>query len=346
MHAFFASGTRALRSVSIPAVLALAVSLPAPAAAIYNFTSFDGPGSNGGGTTVNGIDNNGAVVGFSSDNAAAPTLLTNFIRNPDGTFTALNIGSDPLAMANGINDAPAIVGSHSNGTAYVLVGGSLLPLSNVTPTTTSETAFGASDTGLIVGQFVDSATGTTPGFLLGGGGYTILIPVINALVTNAQGVNNHGVVTGFYSADGVHQHGFFYDSTTHAYTLAPDPVIANLVLTQFLGMNDLGVAAGYYQLPDGSQHGLLYDSNTHAYTFLDDPNAAHSGVSITQITGINNSGELTGFYVDAASGLQRGFVANPSIPTPEPGTFGSLALALVAALPFRRRFAARHATAR
>ena len=68
--------------------IVLAVLLAASAnAAFYTFTSFDGPGNNGGGTTVNGINNNGDVVCFSSDNAANPTLLTNFIRNPNGTFT-------------------------------------------------------------------------------------------------------------------------------------------------------------------------------------------------------------------------------------------------------------------
>jgi hypothetical protein len=92
------------------------------------------------------------------------------------------------------------------------------------------------------------------------------------------------------------------------------------------------IVSGYYQLPDGSQHGLLYNSNTKAYSFLDDPNAATSGLSITQITGINNSGEIAGFYVDAATGLQRGFVATAA---PEPGTFGMLLTLLLPVLAVR-----------
>jgi hypothetical protein len=94
-------------------------------------------------------------------------------------------------------------------------------------------------------------------------------------------MNDNGLVTGFYSTDGVHQHGFFYNSTTGTYTPAADPVIANLVLTQFLGINDKGMAAGYYQLPDSSRHGFLYNIGTGAYSSPDDPNAARSGVSIT-----------------------------------------------------------------
>jgi hypothetical protein len=87
-------------------------------------------------------------------------------------------------------------------------------------------------------------------------------------------------------------------------------------------------------LPDGSQHGLLYNSTTQAYTFLDDPNAALTGVRITQLTGINDSGELAGFYVDANTGVQRGFIATT---VPEPGTFGLISGLLVPIL-FLGRF--------
>jgi PEP-CTERM motif len=80
-------------------------------------------------------------------------------------------------------------------------------------------------------------------------------------------------------------------------------------------------AVGYYQTTNGSQFGFLYNIATQKYTFLNDPAAAPSGVSITQITGINDSGEIAGFYVDATSGLERGFVATASVPEP-----GSLAL--------------------
>jgi hypothetical protein len=324
------------------AALAAGLSIPATAGSIYNFTSFDGPGNNGGGTTVNGIDNKGDLVGFSSDNAAFPTLFTNFIRSANGILTSLGIGGDPLAMANGINGAGTVAGMDSNGTAFTLAGGTLTRLPSVNGTTVSETAFGINDGGLIVGQYTDGATDTTPGFLFNGSAFTVLNPVVTAAVTNAQGVNNTGLVTGFYSIDGVHQHGFFYNSLTSQFTFPADPNIANLVLTQFLGINDHGLAVGYYQLPDGSQHGFLYNITTQAYTFLDDPNAALTGVSITQITGVNNAGELAGFYVDAASGLQRGFFATPAASgVPEPGTFGlllgALAPILAAGRSLRRR---------
>jgi hypothetical protein len=92
---------------------------------------------------------------------------------------------------------------------------------------------------------------------------------------------------------------------------------------------------GYYQIPDGSQHGFVYNINSNTYSFLDDPNAALSGVSITQITGINDSGEIAGFYVDSATGLQRGFDA--TVATPEPTTLLLLPSGVIALLILRKR---------
>lgn len=321
-------------------IAALAAILPvsANASPIYNFISFDGPGQNGGGTTVNGIDNAGDVVGFSSDNAANPTLFTNFIRNPDGTFTTLALGGDPLAMANGINDSRTVVGGASNNTAFTFTnGGTLTTLASVNGTTSSQTAFGINQTGLIVGQYTDAATGNEPGYLLTNGTYTILAPVANTITTNAQGVNGQGLVTGFYSTDGFHQHGFFYNSATQTFSLIPDPNIPNLVLTQFLGLNDNGLAVGFYQTVDGNRHGFLYNIATGEYSFLDDPFAATIGVSITEITGVNDSGEIAGFYVDSTTGLQRGFVATAAIPEPSTWAMMLLGFAGVGFMTYRRK---------
>jgi probable HAF family extracellular repeat protein len=139
-------------------------------------------------------------------------------------------------------------------------------------------------------------TGTTPGFVYSSGAFTTLNPVVNALVTNAQGINNNGLMTGFYSTDGTHCHGFLFNTGTASYTLIADPNVPNFVFSQLLGINDKGIVVGYYGTTNISQHGFLYDVATGQYTFLDDPNqAVINGVSVTQITGISDSGEITGF---------------------------------------------------
>lgn len=303
-----------LPSLALALLCGLGISASRPAQAQYQFLNFDGPGDNGGGTTVNGISNNKVEVGFSMN--ANMNVFTNFLRNPNGTFTLLNILGDPAAMANGVNSAKNVVGV-TGGQAFLLQNANLTLLPAVNPgNTASEVAFGINDKGVIVGQYTDNATDTTPGFVDKNGSFTILNPVISASVTNAQGINNAGLVTGFYSTDGEHQHGFFFDTNTDAFILPADPNVANLFLTQFLGINDKNEAVGYYQTNNGSQHGFLYNLAAHTYTFLDDPQAANlNGVQITQITGIDNAGDLSGFYVDA-NGLARGFFANT---TPEPG---------------------------
>ncbi len=301
----------------------------------YTFFTFDGAGDNAGGTTANGISNSGAIVGFSSN--ANQTVLTNFVRNPNGTLNALNINNDPLANANGINAAGLVVGT-TNGQAFVDSNGIVSFLPAVVPGgTTSETAFGINDSGAIVGQFQDSFSGTSPGFVDLNGMFTSLNPVANSDITNAQGVNNQGEVIGFYNTDGQHDHGFAFNTLTDQYTLLPDPVQPNLFLTQFLGINDNGLAVGYWQDTIGSQHGFLYNLKTNTYTFLDDPSAGViNGVEITQITGINDANEITGFYV-GANGVQHGFYATVPTATPEPALTGLIGLGLVAMVWLKRK---------
>jgi len=306
----------------------MAIVTPGARAGAYLFTNFDGPPDNTGGTTVNGINNLGQAVGFST---AANGAFNNFVRNVDASFTALSFTGSAEAMANGLNSSGQVVGGLGS-TAFFLTNGgnTVIPLPSVTGMTTAEAAFGINDRGTIVGQYTDSATGTSPGFVYAQGNFTTLNPVANDAQVFAQGINNNGLVIGFYNTDGAHDHGFLFNTNTSSYTLLSDPNVANLFLTQFLGINDHNEAVGYYQTNDGSQHGFLYNIATSSYTFMDDPNSATSGVSITQITGIDNAGEIAGFYVDSQSGLQRGFVANQAVPEPSSVVLGTMGATLAA----------------
>jgi hypothetical protein len=140
-------------------------------------------------------------------------------------------------------------------------------------------------------------------------------------------------------------------------TVIADPTIPNVpgepgatfVFSQILAVNDAGIAVGYYQDSTASQHGFLYNTNTGVYTFLDDPSAQfnNDGVEVTQITGINNSGEIAGFYSDGFS-VSHGFVACPAgmscanagpsaVPEPASWSFVSVGLGLCGFGAFRRR---------
>jgi probable HAF family extracellular repeat protein len=146
-------------------------------------------------------------------------------------------------------------------------------------------------------------------------------------MVNAQGINNNGLVVGFYVGTDGQDHGFKFNLANvvnNMGTGAPiaDPTIvpveqnATFVFSQILGINDHGIAVGYYGDSTASQHGFIYNTNTGAYSFLDDPNEGfNNGVEVTQITGINNSGEITGFYTDI-NGLAHGFVGTAGVPEP------------------------------
>ena len=249
------------------AALLLAIVGPNVRAGGLLFTNFDGPPDNTQGTTVNGINNLGQAIGFST---AANGAFNNFIRNVDGSLTSVSFVGSAEAMANGLNANGQVVGSLGS-TAFFLTNGgnTVITIPSVTGTTTAEAAFGINDRGTIVGQYTDSATGSSPGFVLAKGFFTSLNPVSNDAQVFAQGINNNGLVVGFYNTDGAHDHGFLFNTNTNSYTLLSDPNVSNLLFTQFLGINDHNEAVGYYQTNDGSQHGFLYNIGTGMYSFAD-----------------------------------------------------------------------------
>jgi uncharacterized membrane protein len=291
----------------------------------YRFTNFDGPTPNAAGTTIDGISNIGTVVGFTSPDDVS---FNNFIANPllSTSAAAVQVNGLTAAMANGINSSGTVVGSDGNGNAFSLMGTNFTTF--IPGSGTTAVAFGVNDSGAIVGQYSNSSA--SPGFILNGPNLTTINAPAGGNTVFAQGINNNGLVVGFYVGPDGDDHGLTFSASSAmnhvgTATAVPDPVIPSLptepgatfVFSQILGINDHGLAVGYYGDSTGSQHGFLYNTLTGQYSFLDDPNAAFdNGVEITQITGINNQGEITGFYTDA-TGVPHGFVATA---VPEPGT--------------------------
>ena len=283
----------------------------------FTFINFDPTSPSDVGSNANGISNKGHVVvtGITSTGT-----FTNFTGTPARTV-ALNLG--PQAMALGINSAGTVVGTQNGAAFFMPANGTPQPLLGPAGATS---LFGINDLGNVVGQFT-TPNGTSPGFLVRNktkSAYITIYQPSGPGIVNAQGINNFGLVVGFYVGTDGQDHGFIVKvGNAHNGSLTgqavADPVIPNVpgepgatfVFSQILAVNDAGIAVGYYGDSTTSQHGFIYDTNTGLYTFLDDPaKGFNNGVEVTQITGIANSGELSGFYSDA-NGTFHSFTACP-----------------------------------
>jgi hypothetical protein len=168
-------------------------------------------------------------------------------------------------------------------------------------------------------------------------------------VDQLLGVNDSDIAVGFYTDASGNNHGYEYNINTGRLSQVVDPNAPGTSLTA-AAINDLGHVAGAYTAPDGNtdgfllSHGHLTDlaapgaSSTmalgvnnfdevvgvfvpsgnasaldgftwtpqHGFTVINDPH----GVGTTTVNGVNDRGQLVGFYVDA-NGNTDGFLATP-----------------------------------
>jgi probable HAF family extracellular repeat protein len=142
-------------------------------------------------------------------------------------------------------------------------------------------------------------------------GFTLRLPFMfttenypNSMMTQVIGINNGGTTDGFYVDNGGNTHGFYKTNST--YTTVDYP---GTPFNQLLGQNDMGQASGYYSLSqDNTTPDFPYVYNElggGVFQVITIPAAAGGA----QATGINNSQQICGFYIDA-NGVNHGFLLN------------------------------------
>jgi hypothetical protein len=111
--------------------------------------------------------------------------------------------------------------------------------------------------------------------------------------TQVIGINNANVTVGFFvDASGA---TFGFVKRGDRYTKVANPNAAGTTLvTQLLGVNDEGIAAGFYNDATGTAHGFTYDIARRSFHAVRLPSSAGAGA--VTVTGINNRGDLSGFY--------------------------------------------------
>jgi hypothetical protein len=132
------------------------------------------------------------------------------------------------------------------------------------------------------------------------------------------GINDNGVLVGFDSSmnnasqvndnQGWYKlHGQFFNANCPTASPAKPPV------DQLLGVNDKDQAVGFFTDATAVNHGYEFDISSGRYKEI-----TVSGFSNITTSGINNQGDIVGFYVDGA-GNTDGLLANAQFsPTASP----------------------------
>jgi probable HAF family extracellular repeat protein len=146
------------------------------------------------------------------------------------------------------------------------------------------------------------------GLLVGGAGlakgqpsyvYTTL-DVPGSLDTFANGINDAGQVVGWWADRNGRDHGFLYSEGRYTTLDAPGATFASAAY----GINDFGQIIGAYQNQPASSRGFLLNGTT--YTDIVPPGASSS--SNIAPAGINNAGQIVGYYYNTYPGAEHGFL--------------------------------------
>jgi len=272
----------------------VAASLPASAAS-FNFSVFDVPGAVA--TYANGINNSGEIVGTTINSSG---VQQGFVDN-GGSFTYINVPNAAVTTVQGVNNAGTIVGSYldSGGVTHGFtdVGGTISTFNVSVSGATGTSIMGINSSGQMIGYYSDSSF-VQHGFSLVGSTVTTIGPS-GATTSSATGVNASGQIVG-YTTTGFLDNGGTYTAVTDGTHTQPN------------GINTAGQIVGDFANTTG-EHGFLDIAGV--FTTIDAP----LGLGSTDVTGLNDSGTMVGYYEDAAGNIDS-FIATPAAATPEPSS--------------------------
>ena len=224
------------------------------------------------------------------------------------TFSAINVTGAYWAFATGVNATSQIAGYYLDSTSFnshgfVVSGGTTssfdvpLALGPVWMITS-----GISGGGQIAGTYGD-AHGAIHGFVRAGAAFTTIDAPGAVNGTFATGVNDTGQVVGYYADAARSHHGFLRSGST--FTQIDITGASSTIVT---AINGSGQIAGYFFDSSGI-HGFLR-SAAGSITTVDYQGAPGTIIRGTTINGLNDSGQITGEYLDSANQL-HGYKTGP-----------------------------------
>lgn len=285
------------------AVLAFVLALAAaPLAALDNVRTIDYPGAVN--TVVNGINDAGDIAGHYKDTAQKQH---GFLLK-QGKFTSIDFPGAATTITVAINNAGDMAGYYrlDDGVNHgFLYSGGKFTLIDV-PGATMTNAFGLNDNGEVVGhsQLPGEAM---KGFLWKAGQYsTYTYPEQNDMGCG-MGINNNGDIVGHWRDTRGVIRGYVLRKGRFVSFEFPGAK-ATIPGMGPLGISSSGDVVGQYTTSDGKNSAFLWSNGT--FSTLDVPGAA-----ATLGNGINNVGDMVGYYVDSKN-ANHGWVAQMARKTP------------------------------
>jgi len=242
-------------------------------------------------TQLLGINNDNTIAGYFGDGTMVPN--NGFTLMLPNTFTPENFPGATQTQVVGINNAGETVGFYIDtagqthgftfdGTSFKTVDD---PMSTAVPPFTQ--LLGVNDSGRAAGYWTDAAGNFHP-FTWVPGTFTEITTIPGQVSAQATDVNNAGDATGFNMKTPTTSDGFLDVGGT--FTTLDFP---GSTFTQALGLNNSGDVVGFYTDAAGINHGFVYTISTGMYASVSVPGAGSGG---TVINGINDKGELVGFF--------------------------------------------------
>jgi len=308
-----ATGMLATGAVAL-AGAASASTLSASTATSYRFETLD----NMHDVTFNqllGINNEGVIAGYFGSGAAGHPNKGYVLLPPYGqaNYVNENFPGSVQTQVTGLNNRGVTVGFWSNTNkgvgmdanfGWVNVNGHFRQADFPTGDSASpvtDQLLGVNDSDIAVGFWVDGQ-GNNHGYeynINTGRFSSVVDPQDKGASLQATAINDRGDIAGNYGSDGfLLTHGGQFISLS----------VPGASATMALGVNGGDEVVGTYMVGSGSSaqmHGFTW-TRQHGFSTVDDP----QGMGTTTINGVNDHGQLVGFYVDSI-GNTDGFLATP-----------------------------------
>jgi len=265
-----------------------------------------------------GINSSGVIAGYFGSGAAGHPNKGYTLDSPygQGHYRGENYPGSVQTQVTGLNDKGVTVGFWSNQNnannvnpnfGFYDVNGDFheadYPASDPASPPVDQ-LLGVNDHDVAVGFYTD-ANGNNHGYEYNiRSGRFSTVTYQDASLT-AAAINDRGDVAGFYTNPGSGNTDGFIKVRNQTFI---DLAVSGASSTMALGVNNSDEVVGTYTVGSGSSavmHGFTWTPQ-HGFRTVDDPH----GVGTTTINGVNDFGQVVGFYVDA-NGNTDGFLATP-----------------------------------